>query len=114
MTYGRVIWLATILTGVFYAIGYASFDIREIMSDGVPMSPAIVGIGILFCLGATVGSTLAIAFAPRAYFDSPSGQSELQWDRATQPVVTRVKALLTAAFGLIVTGVVLYLAFVEN
>jgi hypothetical protein len=112
--YGRVIWWAMILTGIVYSIGYVSIDIREVLSDGVPMSPAIVGIAVLFCLGGALGLSLAMALAPSSYFSSAAGKRELNWDRTSLPLVTRTKAALTSLFILFVTAVVLYLAFIKD
>jgi hypothetical protein len=112
--YGQVIWSAMILLGIVYSIGYLSVDIREVLSDGVPMSPPVVGIGLLFCMGGALGSSLAVAFAPASYFVSPVGKQELDWDRTSLPLVTRGKAAVAALFILIGTGVVLYFAFFKD
>lgn len=102
-----------IVMGIFYSIGYASIDIREVMSDGVPMSPAMIGIAILFCLGGALGASLALALAPSTYFES-SGKQNLAWDRTSLPFVTRVKAAIVSLFILIVTAIVLYFAFLKH
>jgi hypothetical protein len=106
--YGRVVAISTLASGALYSLGYLSFDIREVMSDGVPMEPPVLGITVLFCLGAAIGLSLAEGFAPSAYVVRQIGSSSVaqMWYRSRRFVV--VTLILT------VTAVVLYFAFLND
>jgi hypothetical protein len=99
-----MIW--TLAIGALYSLGYLSFDIREVMSDGVPMEPSIVGVLVLFCLGATLGLSISEGFAPATYiadqYRAPTSARQAQF---------RVRRFGLAALMLTVTAVVLSIAF---
>ncbi len=97
--YSRIIWLVAILAGLIYSAGYLSVDIREVMGKHVPMFHGPVGILLLFCMGATLGMSLAATVAPRAFLDSEDGQEFMREAAGSKTKLGfRLKACAVAMF----------------
>lgn len=108
MSYSRLISLTGLLTGGVYALSVFSRPIQVVVSDHIPLSPLILGMFLFFCVGGTIGITLACALAPAGFYRSDEGRAWMrEFGRSTNPTRFRLGTAAVAVFLLLVTAAVL-------
>jgi hypothetical protein len=112
--YHRFIYLASFGGGLFYGLGSLHPDVQSLVIKQIPGRSPFIMVGAMFLVGLALFLCLSLGLAPKSFLRSPLGQSWLKPGEGSILLFFRLKLLLPVIPLLMLTGVIIEHAFLDD